>query len=69
MRGTTMPTRSESRPTPIAPRPLASSEIAFRLDAILDAVSRDARDAPRGAPRILAPCDLVRCLSPYTSRN
>ena len=41
-----MPTRSESRPTPIAPRPLASSEIAFRLDAILEDVARHTDGLP-----------------------
>ena len=64
-----MPPRPETRRSTVALRPLPAREITIRLDEILDAVSRVARDAPRGAPRILAPCDLVRCLSPYTSRN
>jgi hypothetical protein len=64
-----MPPRSEIRRSTIALRPLPAREITIRLDEVLDAVSRVARGGPGHGPRLLAPSDLVRCLSPYTSRN
>ena len=56
-------------PQVTAPRPLPAREITIRLDEALDAVARVARGGPGRRPRLIAPSDLVRCLSPYTSRN
>lgn len=51
------------------PRPLTAREIGEKLDALRAALAEAGRPAPAGHPRAVAPRDLLRLLSPLSSRN
>jgi len=69
VKGTTMPTRTQSPRITAALVPLPAREISIRLDEVFDTVAHVVRGGPPGGPGLLTPGDLVRCLAPYLSRN